>query len=115
MNESFLDNHDVERWINNFKKEFNIPITVSPHKLSDLEVSAYEYAIFSLLSRGGLPILYNGNELLMQGAMKSPDTNVREAYNWKDLRRRVFFADTRDNSNVISTKVLLVKEQLKTL
>ncbi|MCU9939599.1 hypothetical protein NW739_02205 [Mycoplasmopsis felis] len=47
--------------------------------------------------------------------MKSPDTNVREAYNWKDLRRRVFFADTRDNSNVISTKVLLVKEQLKTL
>ncbi|MCU9938838.1 hypothetical protein NWE60_01265 [Mycoplasmopsis felis] len=36
--------------------------------------------------------------------MKSPDTNVREAYNWKDLRRRVFFADTRDNSNVISTK-----------
>lgn len=100
----FLDNHDVERWINNFKKEFNIPITVSPHKLSDLEVSAYEYAMFSLLSRGGLPILYNGNELLMQGAMKSPDTNVREAYNWKDLRRRVFFADTRDNSNVISTK-----------
>ncbi|UWV84155.1 hypothetical protein [Mycoplasmopsis felis] len=60
--------------------------------------------MFSLLSRGGVPILYNGNELLMQGAMKSPDTNVREAYNWKDLRRRVFFADTRDNSNVISTK-----------
>ncbi|WP_215743134.1 alpha-amylase family glycosyl hydrolase [Mesomycoplasma hyorhinis] len=100
---AFLDNHDVERWINNFKRQWHIPVTVSPHKLSDLESSAYQYALFSLLSRGGLPTLYNGNEILMQGATKSPDTNVREAFYWKDLRRRVFFQDSRDIDQIIST------------
>ncbi|QJB71060.1 alpha-amylase family glycosyl hydrolase [Mycoplasma sp. 1654_15] len=100
----FLDNHDVERWINNFKTQWKIPVTVTPHKLSDLERSAYEYAMFSLLSRGGLPTLYNGNEILMQGAKKSPDTNVREAFFWKDLRRRVFFQDSRDVDQIISSK-----------
>ncbi|SYV96700.1 Uncharacterised protein, partial [Mycoplasmopsis edwardii] len=48
--------------------------------MSDSERAAYEYALVSLLSRGGLPTLYNGNEILMQGAPKTKDVNVREAF-----------------------------------
>ncbi|WP_436358683.1 alpha-amylase family glycosyl hydrolase [Mycoplasma sp. 480] len=101
----FLDNHDVERWITTFKEQNHRTVTISPHRLDDDERSAYEYALTSLLSRGGHPILYDGNELLMQGGKKGgqTDTHIREAFNWKDLKKRVFFQDERDKDNFITT------------
>ncbi|WP_051521822.1 alpha-amylase family glycosyl hydrolase [Mycoplasma leonicaptivi] len=105
----FLDNHDVERWINHYKAQNGSKATVTPHKLTQNERNAYESAVFSLLSRGGYPILYNGNEILMQGAPKAPDVNVREPWYWKDDTKNVIFKDRRDpgsneNPNFISPK-----------
>ncbi len=103
----FLDNHDVERWITNLQQTaLHQPVYATANPLNDDAVAAYEYALFSLLSRGGLPTLYDGNELLMHGGKKAnnPDTYVREAFYWKDLRRRVFFRDERSPGDIISTK-----------
>ncbi|TDV24221.1 glycosidase [Mycoplasmopsis mustelae] len=101
----FLDNHDVDRWIANYKNKVSkTSLNLTSHQLTSQERSAYLAAIYSLLSRGGLPILYNGNELLMQGGNKAHgDANVREAFYWKDLNKRVYFKDER-SGDVIETK-----------
>ncbi len=103
----FLDNHDVERWITHLQQTaLHQNVYATPNVLDPAATSAYEYALFSLLSRGGLPTLYDGNELLMHGGLKAnnPDTYVREAFYWKDMRRRVFFKDERSPGDIISTK-----------
>ncbi|VEU63091.1 alpha-amylase family glycosyl hydrolase [Mycoplasmopsis bovirhinis] len=95
----FLDNHDVERWINKYKyQEKQTPVDTNPHKLTDKERFRYLSALFSLLSRGGLPTLYNGNEILMQGGPKTDDTNVREAFNWADQSKNVFFKEAKNDA-----------------
>ncbi|WP_322960332.1 alpha-amylase family glycosyl hydrolase [Mycoplasmopsis cynos] len=78
----FLDNHDVERWITQYRYSNNDHnVTEIPHKLTEFQRAGYEYALVNLLSRGGLPTLYNGNEILMQGGPKNKtDANVREAF-----------------------------------
>ncbi|EIE40938.1 alpha-amylase family glycosyl hydrolase [Mycoplasmopsis canis] len=101
----FLDNHDVDRWINKFRAEnFDNEINDQPHKLTDKERNAYISALFSLLSRGGLPTLYNGNEILMQGAPRPRDVNVREAFWWKDVSKNVNFYENRNPDDHIQTK-----------
>ncbi|QGZ97233.1 alpha-amylase [Mycoplasma sp. NEAQ87857] len=101
----FLDNHDVPRWISNFKQYFSKEIiTEKPFKLNADQVGAYEYAIASLLSRGGYPTLYQGNELLMQGGDKDKgDKYVREAFYWKDNNKKVKFHDRRNSNDLIDT------------
>ncbi|WAM07033.1 hypothetical protein ONA23_02530 [Mycoplasmopsis cynos] len=47
-------------------------VTEEVHKLTTEQRAWYEEALISLLSRGGLPTLYNGNELLMQGGYLRP-------------------------------------------
>ncbi|UWV85185.1 hypothetical protein NW066_00220 [Mycoplasmopsis felis] len=63
----FLDNRDVDRWIANYKNhKTKTSLDLDSHKLNLQERAGYLSALFSLLSRGGTPILYNGNEILMQ-------------------------------------------------
>ncbi|WBP84074.1 alpha-amylase family glycosyl hydrolase [Mycoplasmopsis edwardii] len=101
----FLDNHDIDRWINVYRASKNDnDINENPHKLSDSERAAYEYALVSLLSRGGLPTLYNGNEILMQGAPKTKDVNVREAFWWRDSSKNVYFREEKGPDDIITTK-----------
>ncbi|WAM04857.1 hypothetical protein [Mycoplasmopsis cynos] len=70
----------------------------------------------NLLSRGGLPTLYNGNEILMQGGPKNKtDANVREAFWWKNTANNVHFFEKRNPGEVITTKSSTMKEQLNQL
>ncbi|VEU70131.1 alpha-amylase family glycosyl hydrolase [Mycoplasmopsis glycophila] len=96
----FLDNHDIERWINEVKwKITHSNVTNKPSVLTQDEIDAYNYALTSLLSRGGLPILYDGNELYMQGGPKSGegngDYNIRESFNWEDPSKVVYFFEKK--------------------
>ncbi|WP_051789172.1 alpha-amylase family glycosyl hydrolase [Mycoplasma buteonis] len=96
----FLDNHDVERWINKVRWENNSSnVTSNPTKLNFFEIDAYNYALVSLLSRGGYPILYDGNEQYMIGGPKNGenngDYNIREAFNWKDNQKVVYFNEAK--------------------
>ncbi|MCU9939479.1 hypothetical protein NW739_01485 [Mycoplasmopsis felis] len=68
----FLDNRDVDRWIANYKNhKTKTSLDLDSHKLNLQERAGYLSALFSLLSRGGTPILYNGNEILMQMEIKA--------------------------------------------
>ncbi|MGZ9797042.1 alpha-amylase family glycosyl hydrolase [Mycoplasma sp. 4013] len=101
----FLDNHDIDRWIANYKKNVTKSPLGTSHRLNNKERAGYLAALFSLLSRGGTPILYDGNEILMQGGDKSKgDDKIREAYWWKDLHKRVYFKDERSGSDIIQTQ-----------
>ncbi|BBA22287.1 alpha-amylase [Mycoplasmopsis bovirhinis] len=101
----FLDNHDVERWISKIKSGLGeSQVTNEPHKLTDKERAKYLAALFSLLSRGGLPTLYNGNEILMQGGPKTRDVNVREAFWWEDTTKNVDFYELKSPDDRISPK-----------
>ncbi|CAC13805.1 ALPHA-AMYLASE 3 (1,4-ALPHA-D-GLUCAN GLUCANOHYDROLASE); LIPOPROTEIN [Mycoplasmopsis pulmonis] len=99
----FLDNHDVERWINKVRRQINKNVA-SVDKLSELEISLMKYALVSLLSRAGSPILYNGNELNLHGGPKQAgDHFVREAFPWKDRTKQVDFYELRsgkENSRI---------------
>ncbi|WP_322959346.1 alpha-amylase family glycosyl hydrolase [Mycoplasmopsis cynos] len=100
----FLDNHDVERWINWIRSQHGDTVTEEPHKLTTEQRAWYEEALISLLSRGGLPTLYNGNELLMQGGPKTQDINVREAFWWNDTSKNVYFKEAKNPGDLITTK-----------
>ncbi|WP_036429992.1 alpha-amylase family glycosyl hydrolase [Mycoplasmopsis felis] len=101
----FLDNHDIDRWIANYKThKTTTSLDLELHKLTLQERAGYLSALFSLLSRGGMPILYNGNEILMQGGNKSKgDINVREAFYWKDKNKRVYFKEAKSPNDLIQT------------
>ncbi|QKT05686.1 alpha-amylase family glycosyl hydrolase [Mycoplasma sp. OR1901] len=98
-----LENHDVDRWITNFRNTVSHgKVGAEPNTLSDQERSAYEYAVFSLLTRGGYPTLYMGDEILMQGGNKREgDTNVREPWYWGDMSKQVYFVDERDGAQIL--------------
>ncbi|WP_416373594.1 hypothetical protein [Mycoplasmopsis cynos] len=100
----FLDNHDVERWINWIRSQHGDTVTEEVHKLTTEQRAWYEEALISLLSRGGLPTLYNGNELLMQGGPKTQDINVREAFWWNDTSKNVYFKEAKNPGDLITTK-----------
>ncbi|WP_223214505.1 alpha-amylase family glycosyl hydrolase [Mycoplasmopsis gallopavonis] len=96
----FLDNHDVERWINEVKwNVIQTPVTNQANVLTNNEIDAMNYALVSLLSRGGLPILYDGNELYMQGGPQhgegNGDYNIREAFKWDDSSKQVYFFEAK--------------------
>ncbi|QZE12690.1 alpha-amylase [Mycoplasma sp. Ms02] len=98
----FLDNHDVERWINRFRGVLRSgEIYSHTEALNEQEKAYYRVALVSLLSRGGLPILYNGNELLAHGGPKSSngDISVREAFPWKDDIKKVDFYEKKSGKN----------------
>ncbi|MCU4706557.1 alpha-amylase family glycosyl hydrolase [Mycoplasma sp. CSL7503-lung] len=98
-----LENHDVDRWITYFRNTVSHgKVGAEPNTLSDQERSAYEYAVFSLLTRGGYPTLYMGDEILMQGGNKGEgDTNVREPWCWGDMSKQVYFSDERDGAQIL--------------
>ncbi|VEU76257.1 alpha-amylase family glycosyl hydrolase [Mycoplasmopsis columboralis] len=94
----FLDNHDVERWINSVRSKINFTgkniFTNEP--LNESEKSMLQYGLTSLLSRGGSPILYDGIELNMHGGpQRKGDSLIREAFPWKDQSKVVDFYEKR--------------------
>ncbi|WP_025755177.1 alpha-amylase family glycosyl hydrolase [Mycoplasmopsis cricetuli] len=94
----FLDNHDVQRWINQFKiKVKNLSNSVfNDQKLTEVDKTIIEYGLTSLLSRPGSPILYNGIELNLHGGPQQKGDNlIREAFPWSDKDKRVDFYEKR--------------------
>ncbi|UWV93478.1 alpha-amylase family glycosyl hydrolase [Mycoplasmopsis cynos] len=89
----FLDNHDVERWITQYRYSNNDHnVTEIPHKLTEFQKSIYEYALVNLLSRGGLPTLYNGNEILMQGGPKIKQMQMLEKHFDEKIQQIMFIS-----------------------
>ncbi|MEE3928273.1 alpha-amylase family glycosyl hydrolase [Mycoplasmopsis ciconiae] len=108
----FLDNHDVERFINNLKGRYRD----EPEHL----LMHYKQMLLILLSKPGKPILYDGNELGMHGGPKSKgDHKVREAFNWSDKNKIVDFYERRsgpDSSHIVlgdSQDTKTIEEQRK--
>ncbi|UUM19758.1 MULTISPECIES: alpha-amylase family glycosyl hydrolase [unclassified Mycoplasma] len=104
----FLDNHDVERWINSVRlaNNFTKRNIFRDDPLNENDISMLQYALTSLLSRAGSPILYDGMELNMHGGPKSKGDNlVREAFPWKDNNKQVNFYEQRSGES--SSKIFL--------
>lgn len=102
----FLDNHDVNRWILNRANDIEYKIDPNNPKISKDLINYQKYGLIALLSRGGLPTLYNGNELGMFGGPKSKGDNyVREAFPWNDSKKQVNFYERRSGKDSSIIKV----------
>ncbi|WP_426461049.1 alpha-amylase family glycosyl hydrolase [Mycoplasma hafezii] len=117
----FIDNHDVDRWINKVRWANNSSeVTSAPTKLNQFEIDAYNYALVSLLSRGGLPTLYDGNELYMIGGPKNGlgngDYNIRESYNWANTNDTVYFHEYKSGDLIAkraSSKMPVIEKMIQ--
>ncbi|ADE19769.1 alpha-amylase family glycosyl hydrolase [Mycoplasma crocodyli] len=95
----FLDNHDVDRWINKFRSSLQQQYKTE-EPLNDIFKSALQAALVQLVLRPGLPTLYHGDELDMHGNKKT-DPNVREPFNWEDPDKVVLFNEAKSSNDLI--------------
>ncbi|UUD36335.1 alpha-amylase family glycosyl hydrolase [Mycoplasmopsis citelli] len=112
----FLDNHDVERWINSVRlgNIANGKNIYTDEPLNELDKSLLDYGLTSLLSRSGSPILYDGMELNMHGGPKGKGDNlVREAFPWKNKDKQVDFYELRSGEKDTRIYLNLSKNEQK--
>ncbi|EFF41288.1 alpha-amylase family glycosyl hydrolase [Mycoplasmopsis alligatoris] len=95
----FLDNHDVNRWINNYRSTLNIPFKTE-QKLNDIFKSTLQAALFQLVLRPGDPTIFHGDELDLH-ASKKTDPNLREPFNWEDASKVIAFDEAKSKNDLI--------------
>ncbi|WGI36750.1 alpha-amylase family glycosyl hydrolase [Mesomycoplasma lagogenitalium] len=96
----FLTNHDVDRWINSFRKAVEQEDDLSKN-LSDRAKLAVKNAYFFLLSMPGNPIIYHGDELYMHSSQSKGDSFMREPFKWKNKDLQVNFKEEKSPNDHI--------------
>ncbi|QIW62019.1 alpha-amylase family glycosyl hydrolase [Mycoplasmopsis gallinacea] len=102
----FLSNHDVMRWLDNYRQKF---LKIKENKLlkkkpSASEIDALKIAIFVLLAMPARPILYYGDELGYFGTRTYGDPALREPMIWNNKNEICQIQETKIDS--LKSKVL---------
>lgn len=95
-----IDNHDRVRWIQKINREFYSGKQIDENGfVNDILKNYYSVNLLNMLTKGGNPIIYHGDELMMNGHKGSGDQYVREAFNWKNNKYQVDFYERRSGIN----------------
>lgn len=104
-----IDNHDRIRWIQKINREFYSGTQIDENGfVKDILKNYYSLNFLNMLTKGGNPIIYHGDELMMHGNKALGDQYVREAFNWKNDKYNVDFYERRsgkDSSHIYTHSI----------